>query len=143
MPVSGEGMTTRSYPQDIGALLTGTVDSKPTDVHGIRMRSKLEAAFARHLDALGVPWRYEPAIFGPRGSGYLPDFELTRPDGKHYVEVKPTLAEVPEAQWRMEVIWNTYPDAALIVVCAEDSRWFGSPGAGDEWVSWVERWAHR
>ena len=133
---------THSYPQRLGAVIAGTFDAKATRHGGITMRSKLEVAFARHLDGLGVAWRYEPAIFGPRGEGYLPDFELTRPDGRHYVEVKPTLAEVPEAQRRMEVIWDAYPDAALIVVCAEDSRWFGSPGEGWEWETWIERWAH-
>ena len=131
-----------SYLERVSEFIAGTPDAKATEVRGIRMRSKLEAAFAAHLDGLGVTWRYEPAVFGPRGEGYLPDFEIDRPDGRHYIEVKPTLAEVPEAQRRMEVIWDTYPDAALVVVCAEDSRWFGSPGAGDEWVSWVERWAH-
>jgi hypothetical protein len=132
----------RAYPQRLGAIVAGLIDPKPAEYHGIAMRSHLEADFARHLDDRGIAWRYEPAIFGPRGSGYLPDFELRRPDGRHYVEVKPTLREVPEAQRRMAVIWATYPDAVLVVVCAQDSRWYASP-AGAEWVSWVERWAHQ
>lgn len=134
---------TRTYPQRLGAVMAGIIDPKAAQRRGIQMRSQLEAAFALHLDEQGIAWRYEPAIFGPPGHGYLPDFELFRTDGRHYVEVKPTLREVPEAQRRMEVIWDTYPDAALIVVCAEESRWFGAPGPGNEWVSWVERWAHQ
>jgi hypothetical protein len=106
------------------------------------MRSKLERDFAWHLDLQGVLWRYEPAVFGPVGKGYLPDFVVEHPDGRlDFIEVKPTLAEVPKAKERMEVIWRSYPEAALIVVCAEECRFFGAI-AGGEWRSWVGLWKH-
>lgn len=133
---------TRSYPESVRAIMSGVIEAKPAVYGRVPMRSRLEVAFARHLDEHGITWRYEPAIFGPRGAGYLPDFELVRPGEHHYVEVKPTLREVPEAQRRIAVIWSTYPDAVLIVACAEECRWFASAGGG-AWTSWVDRWAHR
>jgi hypothetical protein len=84
---------------------------------------------------------YEPAIYGPKGQGYLPDFQIERPDGYHFVEVKPTLREVPEAKRRMEVIWNTHPTALLVVACAEQCRWYSCERGGD-WFSWTDLWKH-
>lgn len=117
------------------------MDARPTDYHGITMRSRLEADFARYLDSLSVQWVYEPEVFGPVGGGYLPDFRIDRPDGSDYIEVKPTVAEVPLAKARMEIIWQTRPDAALVVVCAEGSRFYGSV-AGGEWTMWRSLWKH-
>lgn len=131
----------RTYPQRLGAVIAGIIDPRLTVYRGVTMRSRLEAAFAAHLDELGLVWRYEPAIFGPAGAGYLPDFEIRRFEGRHYIEVKPTLREVPRAKRRMAVILETYPDATLVVACAQDCRWFGST-AGGEWITWVDRWAH-
>jgi hypothetical protein len=84
-------------------------------------------------------WVYEPRIFGPKGRGYLPDFELLDKPQPTYVEVKPTLSQVPAAQAKMAVIWETHPDALLIVACAEGSTYFASV-AGEPWRTWVERW---
>jgi hypothetical protein len=131
----------RSYPQRLGAVIAGIIDPKLTVYRGVTMRSRLEADFAAHLDERGIAWRYEPAVFGPIGRGYLPDFELRRLDGHHYVEVKPLLRDVPKAKERMAIILDTYPDAVLVVACAEASRWFASV-AGGEWTTWVDRWAH-
>ena len=129
-------------PQSMRALFAGIIDPKAVEYHGVTMRSRLEADFAAHLHSLGVEWRYEPRIYGPNGSGYLPDFEVTRPDGRAcFVEVKPTLAEVREAARRLEVIWSDDPEALLIVACAEGSQFFAAM-AGGPWTSWVERWRH-
>jgi hypothetical protein len=128
-------------PQSLRGILAGIIDPKRTEYRGVTMRSRLEADFARQLDAQGIVWRYEPAIFGPVGQGYLPDFQLLRSDGHHFVEVKPTLREVPGAKARMTVIWDSYPDAVLIVACAEGSRYFAAV-AGGEWTTWAERWSH-
>lgn len=50
--------------------------ARPTIHGGIRMRSRLEAGFARWLDEQGIEWQYEPyALSGERGQ-YLPDFVL-------------------------------------------------------------------
>lgn len=132
----------RTTPQSLGGIIAKIIDPKATVYRGASMRSRLEAAFAYHLDQQGIAWRYEPAVFGPKGSGYLPDFELQRDDALHFVEVKPTLAEVPLAKKRMEIIWQSFPDAVLIVACAQHCRWFACE-RGAEWITWVERWAHR
>lgn len=132
---------TRSQPQSLAAIIGGYIDPKPVTYRGVGMRSKLEADFAHHLDSLGIRWVYAPAIFGPRDAGYLPDFRLIRDDGWHFVELKPTLDQAEAAKTRIAIIWQTFPDAALIVVSAEESRWFASV-AGGEWTSWVEGWRH-
>ena len=133
-----------SRPQSISSILSGTIDPVPLTYHGVLMRSTLETDFARHLDHLGVPWLYEPRVFGVKGSGYLPDFQVTTDDGVPcYVEVKPTLAEVPLAKQRMEVIWDHEINAVLLVACAEGSRFFAAsslPSLG--WVEFTEVWKH-
>jgi hypothetical protein len=132
----------RSQLLSLGAIIAGIIDPKRTWYGGVWMRSRLEADFARHLDALRIVWRYEPAVFGPEGRGYLPDFQLLRPEGRPtFVEVKPTLPEVAGAKRKMAVIWKTHPDAVLIVACAQGSRFFASEGGAD-WISWVDRWSH-
>lgn len=129
------------HPQSIAAILNGTLDSYPVTFDGVKMRSTLEADFARHLEKMGCRWAYEPRVFGPRGEGYLPDFRIRRAGPSCYIEVKPTLAEVPEAQRRMEVIWDTEPDAVLLVACAEGST-FSAAVKGEPWESFVELWKH-
>lgn len=131
-----------SFRRKIGNLYTDRIRARPTEYRGVMMRSRLEADFAYHLDNQQAAWRYEPLIFGARGKGYMPDFEVTRPDGLHYIEVKPRLAEVGDAKKRMEVIWRDYPDAVLVVACAEECRFFAAT-VGKEWFTWVDRWAHQ
>jgi hypothetical protein len=41
---------------------------------GCRFRSRLEARWAVFMDALGVPWEYEPQGYALDGTPYLPDF---------------------------------------------------------------------
>lgn len=45
----------------------------------------------------------------------------------------------PDAKDRMEIIWDTLPDALLIIACGEGCRYFGAM-QGHPWVEWVERW---
>jgi hypothetical protein len=125
----------------VGAVIAGLIDPKATEYRGVTMRSRLEADFARHLDRMGVAWVYEPRIFGPKGRGYLPDFQLVRDGRPCYIEVKPTLAQVPAAKRRMAVIWRSEPDALLIVACAESCRFFESL-RDSGWRTFVERWPH-
>jgi hypothetical protein len=132
----------RSTLQSLGGIIRGYIDPRATVYRGVSMRSRLEADFAWHLDQRGIRWRYEPAIFGPVGEGYLPDFQLLRNGERHYVEVKPTLAEVEAAGKRMEIIWDTYPDAVLIVACGEGCQWFARE-RGAPAITWVERWKHQ
>lgn len=112
---------------------------RPTVYRDIRFRSRLEVRLAWYLDALGVDWTYEPRVYGPKGSRYLPDFEIAV-SPPIFIEVKPTLAEVQPAQAKMAVIWQEHPDAVLVVACAE--RWsFTAARRGGDWESWQERWA--
>jgi hypothetical protein len=133
--------THSSRPQSLRAIMGGIIDPTHTEYRGIKMRSRLEADFAHHLDSMEVPWRYEPTMFGPSGSGYLPDFEVSLWDRPGYIEVKPLLRDVALAQDRMVVIWEAYPDAVLIVACAEECRYFAA-SSDRPWTSWVERWHH-
>ncbi len=129
-------------PQSIAAIFAGIIDPSPhPEYRGIVMRSTLETAFARHLDELGIPWRYEPTMFGPRGRGYVPDFELRLGDRRCYVELKPTIRQAEAAKRRVRAIWKTHPDATLVIASAEECRFFVAE-AGGPWSSWCERWAH-
>lgn len=123
----------------LASILEGYIDARPAEYRGVAMRSQLEADFAKHLDNNGLPgWTYEPRIYrGEADPGYLPDFQI----GSAFFEVKPTLAEVTEAARRMEVIWETNPDAVLVVACGEQCRFYTAV-KGRRWESWVERWAH-
>jgi hypothetical protein len=124
-------------PQSVGAIFAGLIDPTVVTYRGVTMRSALEADFARNLDDQEIPWRYEPAIY----HGYLPDFEVVDAHPPLFIEVKPTLREVPGAKRRMAAIWRSVPTALLVVACAEQSRYFGAL-KGRRWTSWIERWAH-
>ena len=64
---------------------------RPTTYNGIKMRSRLEAHYAQHLDAFGLSWKYEPGTFADQSGQYLPDFLVTDSSGNRvFVEVKPT-----------------------------------------------------
>ncbi|HMF18863.1 MAG TPA: hypothetical protein VKE98_16775, partial [Gemmataceae bacterium] len=58
-----------------------------TSYNGYLFRSRLEARWAVFLDALGVPYEYEPQGFDMDGLHYLPDFKL--PVQKLWLEIKP------------------------------------------------------
>lgn len=116
--------------------------SRPTEYHGVKFRSQLESKFARYLHHVEEMWVYEPRVYGPRGRGYLPDFELVDKRQPTFIEVKPTLRQVPAAKLKMAVIWETHPDALLMIACAQGSTWFASLKGGS-WESWVERWKSR
>lgn len=113
---------------------------RPRIYNGVTFRSTLEAKYAFHLDTMGDEWVYEPHVFGPRGRGYLPDFQIINASRPTFIEVKPTIAEAPAAQRKMSVIWETLPDALLIVACQEMGANF-SAYRGDEWRRWPEKWS--
>jgi hypothetical protein len=52
------------------------IKARPTIYKGIQMRSRLEAAYAQHLDADNYPWEYEPECFADETGQYLPDFRI-------------------------------------------------------------------
>ena len=122
------------------ALTAPTLTPRRTIYGGITFRSRLESRYALHLDQRGEQWRYEPAIYGPKGRGYLPDFEILGARYPTFIELKPKLDEVEPAKTKMSVIWDTHPDALLVVACAEGCWYFRAFRDG-EWLSWQERWA--
>ena len=113
--------------------------ARPTTYKGIAMRSRLEARFAAHLDTWdGVSWSYEPRAFGNESGQYLPDFLLTYPDipDQLYVEVKPTLQSAQLVTARMQIIWDSEPDAWLSVVVPDQNDWvylMAGGGHGRRW----------
>lgn len=134
----------RAVPYHIKTILQNRVQAHPSEYRGVAFRSALEADFAHFLDQTGIrDWEYEPQpFFNERGAGYLPDFRVRAENGRTvYYEVKPTLAEVPEARRRMEAVWLTEPGALLIVVCAEYNQWFAAVRGG-RWQRFAERWRH-
>lgn len=64
-----------------------------TEYNGFRFRSRLEARWAVFMDAMRVPYQYEPEAFVLDGLFYLPDFWL--PQTNSYLEIKP---ERPSAE---------------------------------------------
>ena len=66
-----------------------------TEYNGLRFRSRQEARTAIFLDALQIPYLYEPeGLELSDGTRYLPDFYLT--DSKQFLEVKGILSEYDE-----------------------------------------------
>lgn len=78
---------------DVSGQPAGEPQAVPTTYAGIRFRSRLEARWAWILDQfLRGRWEYEPRTFGWADRGYLPDFHVHLPDGRHvWLEVKPPL----------------------------------------------------
>jgi hypothetical protein len=69
-----------------------TIRPIETCYKGYRFRSRLEARWAVFLDALGVPWQYEPLGFDLGGVRYLPDFWL--PKIRTWLEITERCAKV-------------------------------------------------
>lgn len=79
----------------------------------IWMRSTYEARVAAALDALGIPWQYEPFRFDIGVSRtYLPDFYL--PDDDAYWEVKGWFG--PKSRDTTARFREHYPEIPLVVV---------------------------
>ena len=84
----------------VPAKLNSPHIGRSTLYRGIRMRSRLEASYAAHLDATIGPdkWEYEPVCFaGPDGQ-WLPDFRVDEPEGHAYVELKPLILRQSPAE---------------------------------------------
>lgn len=104
--------------------------ARPTTYKGINMRSRLEAAYAQHLDAFHESWEYEGRAFANESGQYLPDF--TFPDMPHmFHEIKPTRAMAYEALDDMHVILDTEPDASLVALYPHGDYINGNP----EWFA--------
>lgn len=91
------------------------ITGRPTVYNGIKMRSRLEAAWASKLDQLGLEWKYEPVCFGTVGVQYLPDFKVIEPKRTVYLEVKGVLPDPAPVRRRMETVWASEPLAHLVI----------------------------
>lgn len=96
--------------------MTYLAPGRRTSYAGILMRSRLEAAFAAHLDELGFVWQYEPQCFASIDGQYLPDFLVKRDGLSLFYEVKPPTAETGKALSKMHIIRASDPAANLFVV---------------------------
>jgi hypothetical protein len=99
----------------------GSRQPRITVYRGIEMRSRLEALAAPYLDRYEFAWQYEPICFGGMGGQYLPDFRVLRSEKANvYLEVKPKPEKLEitarQQMQRMSVIWESEPDARLIIV---------------------------
>jgi len=104
-----------------GVWAAGSRQPRITVYRGIEMRSRLEALAAAYLDRHGFAWEYEPICFAGIGGQYLPDFRVLQPKKANvYLEVKPKPNKlettVRQQIQRMAVIWESEPDARLIIV---------------------------
>lgn len=61
---------------------------KPLETHyaGFRFRSRMEARWAVFMDALSIPYQYEPEAYQTKAGKYLPDFYIPHID--MFMEVK-------------------------------------------------------
>jgi hypothetical protein len=116
--------------------VSAIIKARPTLYKGIRMRSRLEAAWAEYADGLGWKWAYEPECFASDGGQYLPDFRLDILDSISgrpiYVEVKPaavldTKDKVQLERLRMSVVWDSDRSAVL-------QMWL--------WLNEADHWIH-
>lgn len=89
--------------------------ARETHYKGIKMRSRLEATFAAACDRKALTWTYEPRCYASDAGQWLPDFEITYDGRSCFVDVKP-----PTGDWawflpRMEIAWQSEPDAVLML----------------------------
>ena len=116
-------------------MASQTIPARPTTYRGIRMRSRLEATFAAELDDEGQEWVYEPRAFANQSGQYLPDFEVGRGSGTAptFIEVRPTIEGAYRAMFQMPIIWDSEPQAVLIVVVPNTTLWWFRVPAMDAW----------
>lgn len=117
---------------------------RPTTYNGIRMRSRLEATWAARLDELDYAWEYEPRCFANQHGQYLPDFYVVTDAMPCYLEVKGVIDDSVAIRRRVEIIFDSEPNASLVVVRGEP--WPDAPldcEAPDFWHfshSWYRGW---
>ena len=113
--------------------------ARPTVYKGIQMRSRLEAGYAAWLDQWHFDWEYEPCAFAGSRGQYLPDFRIPaitctwlNEPAVAYIEVKPkdwpywnnsddSSADHQQLMRRMAIIWESEPDAILLLAQPGDS----------------------
>ena len=109
-----------------------------TKYKGIKMRSRLEAKWARFFDKQNIVWEYEPDLYQRDGLWYLPDFSL--PKKKIIFEAKGEMNDKDELKkrmmaeickeigWRYVIGFSEIPKAYLI----------DPDGSQTEYLEWME-----
>lgn len=121
------------------------IPARPTTYNGVKMRSRLEAAYAEQFDAFGWAWEYEPVCLANGHGQYLPDFRLVlndmAPTAYTYVEVKPYInvsqaaTEIQKMTHWWSIIKANDAEAAAFVLM------FGAEvGAGVRWLGLIDDW---
>lgn len=119
--------------------MTNTMRARPTTYNGIEMRSRLEARYAALLDRAGLEWVYEPRAYANADGQYLPDFRVDKllDTGRlhvTFIEVRPTIEGMARALTPMQVIWDSEPEACLMVTAPGIAfDWFASGGGTRKW----------
>ena len=116
-----------------------TLTARPTTYNGIPMRSRLEARVAAMYDRRNEEWVYEPRAFANSRGQYLPDFQLLGCDGARYrcpvyVEVRPTVERAYLAMPQMAIIWDSEPDAFLVIHVPGELDFLASGTEGRKWL---------
>lgn len=112
-----------------------TIRAIETEYAGQRFRSRLEARWAVFMDALRVPWLYEPEGFElPSGARYLPDFWL--PEMATWLEIKPAIQGPGDqcvADWpRRGSKWTEFSGCCAAGLLPGRAVYLaGSPGASE------------
>lgn len=129
-----------------------TFKARPTTYKGAKMRSRLEAGFAAWLDEWRFYWEYEPQAFGGSRGQYLPDFRLTNVRCSWLELPAEVFVEVKRAKWHedsvdafeklfrsMATIWESLPDAVLLLASPERTEDLAEVGLLDLSASPVDR----
>jgi hypothetical protein len=103
----------------------------------------LEANFARLLNHLQIPYRYEARTFNlPRGGRYTPDFYLEEPLGAipaGWVELKGWRRRTGTVvgQKRYDLFRRSYPQETFSIVAASDPVWKEFVRG---YAAWIDGW---
>lgn len=106
------------------------IPSRPTVYKGTKMRSRLEADYAAHMDRNGEAWEYEPTCFASDDGQWLPDFRV----GKNRVLVEVKSAHLLERDEDEDSI--TFSDRIDVILKRMTIAWQSEPNAPLQLVFW-------
>lgn len=121
-------------------MITNPKTAKAIETHyaGYRMRSRLEARWARFFDAMWFSWEYEPEGFALPSGPYLPDFYLPRV--KMWCEAKPEPFNDRELQLAKELVIATKHPLIMLDGVPDTTNYWAlfPPECGNNEVYWMD-----